>query len=94
MGNWINAQGEYYEGDRASLADRGVPQRPSALHVWKDDMWVEDPVKQAEAAKIEQRKQDLEALPTWEEFNEALDKATTIAGLKVLVRRLGRAVYN
>lgn len=36
---WMNSQGEYYEGDRASLADRGVPARPSAIHIWVNDEW-------------------------------------------------------
>ena len=54
---WLDSQGNYYEGDRASLADIGVPQRPSPVHSWVDGAWVEDPVK-VEAAQEAQAQQD------------------------------------
>jgi len=42
MGNFIDSQGNYYVGDRASLADRSVQQRPSPDHIYVNGAWVED----------------------------------------------------
>jgi hypothetical protein len=53
---WLDSQGNYYEGDRANLADRGVPQRPSPNHIWVDGAWVEDAQKLAEIASDEAKK--------------------------------------
>lgn len=53
---WLDSQGNYYEGDRASLGDRGVPTRPSPIHIWVDGAWIEDPVKVAEIVAEEAKK--------------------------------------
>jgi hypothetical protein len=48
---WLDSQGNYYEGDRASLSDKGVPTRPSPDHIYVDGEWVEDPaILSAQAA--------------------------------------------
>jgi len=37
---YINKDGNYYEGDKASFDDLEVIQRPSHLHTWQDNSWV------------------------------------------------------
>lgn len=95
---WINAQGEYYEGDRASLSDRGVPQRPSPIHIFVDGAWIEDAVKvaeiAAEEARIAAKAQDIaNNLPSWAEISNAIDAATTIAALKIIIKKMARVLY-
>ena len=53
MASWLDSQGNYYEGDRASLADRSVPQRPSPDHIFVDGAWVEDVEKVAAKQSVE-----------------------------------------
>lgn len=40
MGYWVNAQGNYYEGDRANLNDLSVSQRPGPNYQWANNAWV------------------------------------------------------
>lgn len=42
MRYWLDARGNYYEGDRAHALDIEVPQRPSPEHRWDGSVWVED----------------------------------------------------
>lgn len=53
-GFFIDTNGNYYEGDRASPADLEVPQRPSARHKWIDGAWIQDlnSAQQAQVAVI------------------------------------------
>lgn len=41
-GFFIDTNGNYYEGDKASPSDVDVPKRPSALHKWVSGAWVQD----------------------------------------------------
>lgn len=61
----------------------------------------EDPVWIAEQAAI-QAKADFEAtklqeiadnLPTWKQVSDAIDGVTTIAGLKIVVKKIAKIVY-
>ena len=36
---WLTEAGDYYEGDRQSLNDQSVTQRPSMRHVWSNSSW-------------------------------------------------------
>lgn len=36
---WLTEAGDYYEGDRQSLNDQSVTQRPSMRHVWSNSLW-------------------------------------------------------
>jgi hypothetical protein len=42
MACFLDAQGSYYEGDRAHALDIQVPQRPTADHRWESGAWVVD----------------------------------------------------
>lgn len=42
MGSYINAAGDYYEGDRIDPSDASVPQRPDETHRWNGGEWVVD----------------------------------------------------
>ena len=55
MGNFIDAQGNYYEGDRAGMSDTPVPVRPSAYHVWESGAWSLDREKWLDAEIRPQR---------------------------------------
>jgi len=72
MASWLDSQGNYYEGDRASLADRGVPQRPSSDHIFVDGAWIEDAdkiaAKQAEEAKAKLAEIDLNSIRSIREW--------------------------
>lgn len=41
MGSWITPTNAYYEGDRASKADKAVPKRPAPDQKWNkaDEKW-------------------------------------------------------
>lgn len=69
---WLTSQGEYYEGDRVNLSDRGVPQRPSPIHIFVDGAWIEDAVKvaeiQAEEAKKKLAEIDLASIRSLREY--------------------------
>jgi hypothetical protein len=48
----------------------------------------------AQEAAIAQRAQDIiDGLPTWQRVSDAIDAVSTIAGLKVVVKKLARVVY-
>lgn len=40
MGYFIDTNGNYCEGDKASHLDIEVPQRPSPNHIWNGTVWV------------------------------------------------------
>jgi hypothetical protein len=69
---WLDSQGNYYEGDRANLSDRGVLTRPSAIHIFVDGEWVEDAVQvaaiAAEAAKKKLAEIDLSSIRSIREY--------------------------
>lgn len=98
MGFFIDPQGNYYEGDRASLSDIAVPQRESALYKWDREQkeYVLDEVIAKEYAEKEARVKDIaDVLPTWKQVQEQFDKlgtsltsATTLAQVKPLVVEL------
>jgi adenylate kinase family enzyme len=95
---WFDSQGNYYEGDRANLADRGVPARPSAIHIFVDGEWVEDQVQVAViTAEVEKERQKaqaiLDAFPSWAEVDAAITSVTTIAGIKVILRKVIKILY-
>lgn len=50
MKAYIKQDGEYYEGDRESIHDLEVPQRPSYLFKWNGNVWIEnvDKIKEEE----------------------------------------------
>jgi hypothetical protein len=71
MGFFINKNGAYYEGDKASQVDTEVTQRPSPLHNWTGIDWVIDAV--AEKTKMFQEKvRALEATITNRRLRESL----------------------
>jgi len=39
---WIRPDGSYYEGNREHPLDIEVPQRPSLLHEWNGEAWVQN----------------------------------------------------
>ena len=45
MSYFIDQNGSYYEGDKASLGDKEVMQRPSFQHKWTGSDWVVDTVE-------------------------------------------------
>lgn len=52
------------------------------------------PEVRAKNEKEAKRKQDfIDALPSWQQVADAIDGVTTIAGLKVVVKKLARVVY-
>lgn len=49
---------------------------------------------QAEADRIAAKAQAIiDNLPTWQEIDDAITAATTIAGLKVIIRKMARVLY-
>lgn len=52
MAQFIDLNGNYYEGDQARITDIIVTPRPTPTSKWdmQFNMWVEDPAMQAEAA--------------------------------------------
>jgi hypothetical protein len=72
MGCFIDSTGNYYEGDRANLADRGVPQRPSPNYIFVDGAWVEDTAKitaeQNETVKTKLTEIDLKSIRSLREW--------------------------
>lgn len=42
MKAYIKQDGEYYEGDRESVHDLEVPQRPSYTSIWDGSEWMDD----------------------------------------------------
>lgn len=43
MGYYIDQNGQYYEGDKASFGDQDVPKRLSANYTWGGSEWVYSP---------------------------------------------------
>lgn len=99
MGYYIDAQGNYYTGDRANLSDISVPPKPSGLVKWSDNNWVDDTeaiAKQSEAEALANLAAiDTKSIRSAREFliqidsNYAdLDTATTIAGVKAALKKM------
>lgn len=69
---WLDSQGNYYEGDRANLSDRGVPTRLSTIHIFVDGEWIEDAVQvaaiAAEAARKKLAEIDLSSIRSIREY--------------------------
>jgi hypothetical protein len=50
--------------------------------------------EQAQAQKAQQKQQDIiNNLPSWQEVDDAITAATTIAALKVIIRKMARVLY-
>ena len=47
----------------------------------------------AEAAQAQKAADIVDSLPTWQQVSNAIDEVSTIAGLKVVVKKLARVVY-
>jgi hypothetical protein len=39
---YLNQTGNYYRGDKADPRDTEVPERPSIMHTWDGEQWVDD----------------------------------------------------
>jgi hypothetical protein len=60
---------------------------------WIPDQDVID-ARLAEEARIVAKQQALiDNLPSWQQVSDAIDSATTIAALKVIVKKIARVVY-
>lgn len=72
MGFYLDSQGNYYEGDRSSLADSPVPQRPSYRHKFTNGEWLEDvvvlKVEEAEKAKATLAELDMKSIRSIREW--------------------------
>jgi hypothetical protein len=89
------------------IAQGNVPAKESGdrFILIQGDQVVEDPNKasilaaeaaaaQAETARIAAKAQAvLDNLPSWQEIDDAITAATTIAGLKVIIRKMARVLY-
>jgi hypothetical protein len=102
---WLDSQGNYYEGDRANLSDRGVPTRPSSIHIFVDGEWVEDQVQvaaaQAEVEAVqaqETAKTDMKAFSGWATWTPDQAEAwvhsnvTDLTSAKVAREKMARAI--
>jgi len=69
MGFFINKDGLYYEGDKASTADQEVTKRPTPNHKWNGGAWALD-LAQCKAA-------------AWEGIKAERDRRTDNGGYKV-----------
>lgn len=60
--NYITPDGSYYQGDRAHILDKEVPERPSSFHYWDfvTSSWVLNQAAKDAADAFNSRKQDLE----------------------------------
>lgn len=47
----------------------------------------------AELALVQKEKDIVDNLPTWQQVSDAIDAVSTIAGLKVVVKKIARVVY-
>jgi hypothetical protein len=93
--------------EAAWIAQGNVPAKESGdrFILIQGDLVVEDPNKasilaaeaaaaQAEADRIAAKVQAIaENLPSWQEIDDAITAATTIAGLKVIIRKMARVLY-
>jgi len=65
---------------------------------WDGSKWIPDPdiiaAREAEESRIAAKAQAfIDNLPSWSEISAAIDGVSTIAGLKVVVKKLARVVY-
>lgn len=75
-----------------------LPIAPDDESMWDGDKWVPDPdivnARLAEEARIAAKVQAIiDNLPSWAQVDQAITDATTIAALKVIVRKMARVLY-
>ena len=72
MGFYLDNAGNYYEGDRADIGHRAVPQRPSDKHKFTDGEWLLDETlvsaETTEKAKAELADIDLKSIRSIREW--------------------------
>lgn len=82
-------------GDPEAAEEREVDQAGYEAAKAEDPVYIAEKNAAAEglAAMAAKEKEIVENLPSWKEVSEAIDGVTTIAGLKVVVKKLARVVY-
>lgn len=79
----------------SEVEEREVDAAGYAAALAEDPVWIAEQAAQQSAATFATLKlQEIaENLPTWQQVANAIDGVTTIAGLRVVVKKIARIVY-
>ena len=85
--------GDFYDGATATALINAFNTEKARLEA-EYQAWYDSPEQVAFRQDMALKAQEIEDnLPTWQQISDAIDNATTVAALKVIVKKMARILY-